>query len=78
MFCFNILSLSKFSAIKPPTIYIHAPSPIGLDVRDCVKSLTLNSVWHEHMFISEDNPHLSSWNCRDELDSATILNLFML
>jgi len=51
------------------TIYVNEPSPIVLVVRGCVKSPTLDMTWPDNMFISGDNPHLTSRFCKDELDS---------
>jgi hypothetical protein len=57
----------QVSAIEPPTIYIHTPSTKVLGVRECVKSPTLNNRWHEDMFVSGDNVHLTNQLCRVEL-----------
>jgi hypothetical protein len=38
-----------------------------LGVRECVKSPTLNNRWHEDMFVSGDNVHLTNQLCRVEL-----------
>jgi len=57
------------SAIGPPTIYVHKPSPIVLVVRGCVKSLTSDRRWSNNVFISGGNPHLTSQFCKYELGS---------
>ncbi|KEH21193.1 hypothetical protein MTR_8g099270 [Medicago truncatula] len=45
----------QVSAIEPPTIYVHEPSPRVLVVRGCVKSPNVG--------ISGGNPHLTSRIC---------------
>jgi hypothetical protein len=49
------------SAIRPLAIFICVKRLIMLSMRVCVKSLTLDERWLEHMFISEDNYHLKNW-----------------
>jgi len=60
------------SAIGPPTIYVHEPSPIVLVVRGCVKSPTSDRTWHDKEFISGSNPHLTSRFCGVVLGPTTI------
>ncbi|AES59223.1 hypothetical protein MTR_1g015900 [Medicago truncatula] len=50
----------QVSAIEPPTIYVNEPSPIVLVVRGGVKSPTSDRTWHDNVFISRGNHHLTS------------------
>jgi hypothetical protein len=40
-----------------------------------VKSLALNEIWHEHVFISGNSLHLTCHFCKIELGSTQILRL---
>jgi hypothetical protein len=62
--------------VEPPAIrfplldhppFIHAPCPIMLGVRVGIKCPTPDARWHEEVFISGGNPHLTSRFCRTEL-----------
>ena len=54
----------QVSAIGPPTIYVHEPSPIVLVVMECVKSPTSDRTWPDNVFIRGGNPHLTVlWGC---------------
>ncbi|KEH25248.1 hypothetical protein MTR_6g016695 [Medicago truncatula] len=65
----------QVSAIGPPTIYVHEPSPIVLVVRGGVKSLTSDMTWPDNVFISGGNPHITSRFCGVVLDPTTVFKI---
>jgi len=58
--------------IGPPITYVYEPNSIMLVVRGCVRSLTSDRRWHDNVFISGVNPHLTIWFCGVMLGPITI------
>ncbi|PNX79974.1 flavonol synthase/flavanone 3-hydroxylase [Trifolium pratense] len=76
----KMISKSPPQSVGPPpirfligssTIYIRTPSPTVLVTRGVLRSLTSVAKWPKYMFISEDNPHLSSRETSAEYSKRT-------
>jgi len=52
----------------------HTPNVQSWTWSVCVKSLTLEDIWLEHMLISGGDSHLTNFFCKIELDSTQNFN----
>ena len=63
--------------IGAPTIYVHAPDVQSSAWWGVLKSLTLDKRWFDNMFISGENPHLTSQFCGVMLGPITIFKNYI-